>query len=282
MISSSLIPLPTNPAIAERVARIELPWNSHRTDPYGIDQRELAQLYTLLGFFYHRYFDVKVYGAHHIPAQGRAMLVGNHSGGWALDAMMVIASSFFELDPPRLAQGMAEKFIQRMPFLAWFTSRIGQFTGLPENAVRLLEDERLLMVFPEGARGTAKLYKDRDSLVGFGTGFVRLALQTRTPIVPFAFVGGGEAVPTIANLYKLGRLFGVPYVPVTPWGVAVPLPVTLQLLYGAPIVLEGDPDDTDDVIIGHVERIKRRITDLIAQARQVRDGKRKETDLELR
>jgi 1-acyl-sn-glycerol-3-phosphate acyltransferase len=281
MISSSLIPLPTNPAVAERVARIELPWNTHRTDPYGIDQGELAQLFTLLGFFYRRYFEVKVYGAHHIPPKGRAMLVGNHSGGWALDATMVIASAFFELDPPRLAQGMAEKFIQRMPFLAWFTSRIGQFTGLPENAVRLLEDERLLMVFPEGARGTAKLYKDRDSLVGFGTGFVRLALRTRTPIVPFAFVGGGEAVPTIANLYKLGHIFGVPYVPVTPWGVAVPLPVTLQLLYGAPIMLEGDPDDTDDVIIRHVERIKRRITDLIAQARQVRDGKRKESDLVL-
>jgi 1-acyl-sn-glycerol-3-phosphate acyltransferase len=168
-----------------------------------------------------------------------------------------------------------------MPFLAWFTSRIGQFTGLPENAVRLLEDDRLLMVFPEGARGTAKLYKDRDSLVGFGTGFVRLALRTGTPIVPFAFVGGGEAIPTITNLYKLGRIFGVPYVPVTPCGAAIPLPVTLQILYGAPIVLEGNPDDTDDVILGHVERVKRRIASLITQGRELRDGKRKETELVL-
>lgn len=281
MIPASLIPLPTNAEIARRVSRIELPWNRHGVDPYGIDQAELARLYTLLGFFYHRYFDVKVYGASNVPARGRAMLVGNHSGGWALDAIMVIASAFFDLDPPRLAQGMAEKFIQRMPFLAWFTSRIGQFTGLPENAVRLLEDDRLLMVFPEGARGTAKLYKDRDSLVGFGTGFVRLALRTGTPIVPFAFVGGGEAIPTITNLYKLGRIFGVPYVPVTPWGAAIPLPVTLQILYGAPIVLEGNPDDTDDVILGHVERVKRRIASLITQGRELRDGKRKETELVL-
>lgn len=281
MIPASLIPLPTNAEIARRVSRIELPWNRHGVDPYGIDQAELARLFTLLGFFYHRYFDVKVYGASNVPPRGRAMLVGNHSGGWALDAIMVIASAFFDLDPPRLAQGMAEKFIQRLPFLAWFTSRIGQFTGLPENAVRLLEDDRLLMVFPEGARGTAKLYKDRDSLVGFGTGFVRLALQTGTPIVPFAFVGGGEAIPTVANLYKLGRIFGVPYVPVTPWGAAIPLPVTLQILYGAPIVLEGNPDDTDDVILGHVERVKRRIASLITQGRELRDGKRKETELVL-
>jgi 1-acyl-sn-glycerol-3-phosphate acyltransferase len=281
MIPASLIPLPTNAEIARRVSRIELPWNRHGVDPYGIDQAELARLYTLLGFFYHRYFDVKVYGASNVPPRGRTMLVGNHSGGWALDAIMVIASAFFDLEPPRLAQGMAEKFIQRMPFLAWFTSRIGQFTGLPENAVRLLEDDRLLMVFPEGARGTAKLYKDRDSLVGFGTGFVRLALRTGTPIVPFAFVGGGEAIPTITNLYKLGRIFGVPYVPVTPWGAAIPLPVTLQILYGAPIVLEGNPDDTDDVILGHVERVKRRIASLITQGRELRDGKRKETELVL-
>lgn len=278
---ASLIPLPTDRKVAERVDAIELPWNRHGVDPFGIDKRELAKLYTTLGFFYHRYFEMKVYGQHNVPARGRGMLVGNHSGGWALDGIMVIASAFFELDPPRLAQGMAEKFIQRMPFLANFTSRIGQLPGLPEHAVRLLEDERLLMVFPEGARGTAKLYKERDSLVGFGTGFVRLALQTNTPIVPFAFVGGGEAIPTVTNLYKVGRMFGVPYIPVTPWGAAVPLPVTLQILYGAPIRLEGSAHDTDDVIARHVDRIKSRIANLIRQGRELRDGKRKVEELEL-
>ena len=60
------------------------------------------------------------------------------------------------------------------------------------------------MVFPEGARGTAKLYKERHSLVEFGTGFMRLALKTNTPIIPFGFAGGGEAIPTVANAYALG------------------------------------------------------------------------------
>jgi 1-acyl-sn-glycerol-3-phosphate acyltransferase len=194
----------------------------------------------------------------------------------------VIASAFFGLEPPRLAQGMAEKFIQRMPFLAWFSSRIGQFTGLPEHCIRLLEDERLLMVFPEGARGTAKLYRERDSLVSFGTGFARLALQTGAPIIPFAFVGGGEAIPTVANLYKLGEFFGIPYVPVTPYGVAVPLPVTLQILYGSPIVLEGDPNDPDELIAHHVERVKQRIAGLIHQGRELREGRITAQELQLR
>jgi 1-acyl-sn-glycerol-3-phosphate acyltransferase len=147
--------------------------------------------------------------------------------------------------------------------------------------VRLLEDDRLLLVFPEGARGTAKLYKDRDSLVGFGTGFVRLALQTRTPIVPFAFVGGGEAIPTVANLYRLGRIFGVPYVPVTPYGVALPLPVSLQILIGKPIELEGSPHDTDDVISRHVDRVKRAVGDLLRQGRELREGRMQASELVL-
>jgi 1-acyl-sn-glycerol-3-phosphate acyltransferase len=282
MIPASLIPLPTRREVAERVERIELPFNRHGVDPYGIDKAELGKLFTLLGFFYRRYFSVEVHGSHNVPPRGRAMLVGNHSGGWAIDAVMVIASAFFELEPPRLAQGMAEKFLQRVPFLAWFSSRIGQFTGLPEHCIRLLEDERLLLVFPEGARGTAKLYRERDSLVGFGTGFVRLALQTKTPIIPFAFVGGGEAIPTVANLYKLGSFLGVPYVPITPYGLAFPLPVTLQILYGSPIVLEGDPNDPDELIARHVDIVKQRIADLIRKGRDLREGRLTATELRLR
>jgi 1-acyl-sn-glycerol-3-phosphate acyltransferase len=188
---------------------------------------------------------------------------------------------FYELEPPRLAQGMAEKFIQRVPFLAWFTSRIGQFAGLPEHCIRLLEDERLLLVFPEGARGTAKLYRERDSLVPFGTGFVRLALQTNTPIVPFCFIGGGEAIPTVMNLYRLGRAFGLPYIPVTPYGLALPLPVSLQILVGAPIELEGDPEDPDEIVAGHVDAVKSRIADLIRQGRALREGRLTVSELSL-
>ncbi len=273
MIPPSLIPLPTAPEVAKRVDALELPFSRHGVDPYGVDKAELAKFFTLLRFFYERYFDIECVGIHNVPARGRAMLVGNHSGGWAIDALMVIASAFLEMNPPRLAQGMAEKFLQKMPFVANFSNRLGQFAGLPEHCIRLLEDDRLLMVFPEGARGTAKLFRDRDSLVSFGTGFVRLALSTATPIVPVAFVGGGEAIPTIANLYGLGKRVGLPYVPVTPYGIALPLPVRLKILYGEPVVLEGSASDTDQVIARHVEHIKGKITGLISQGRALREGK---------
>jgi 1-acyl-sn-glycerol-3-phosphate acyltransferase len=261
-----------NESIWERVGRVEVPFNAYGVDPYGISRDHLARVYSILDFFYRHYFEVRTYGIGNVPARGRAMLVGNHSGGVALDAAMVFASIFLDKEPPRVAQGMAEKFINRVPFFSQWSNRTGHFTGLPETACRLLEDERLLMVFPEGARGTAKLYGERHSLVHFGTGFMRLALKTKTPIVPLAFVGGGEAIPTIANAYALGALFGAPYVPITPYLFALPLPVRLVIEYSEPMVFEGTGTEDDEVIGGYVEQVKARIAHLIEVGREHRGG----------
>jgi 1-acyl-sn-glycerol-3-phosphate acyltransferase len=258
--------------VNERLSRLEIPWNRYGTDPYGVSRRHLALALKGLGLFYRYYFGVRAFGLHHVPPRGRGMLIGNHSGGIAVDGAMVIASCFFDLEPPRLAQGMVEKFMNEVPFASLWTSRTGQFTGLPEHAIRLLEDDRLLLVFPEGARGTAKLYRERHSLVNFGTGFMRLALRTKTPIIPFGFLGGGEAIPTIVNLYGIGKRFGVPYVPITPYGAAIPLPVRLQIHYGPPMIFSGNGTEEDEVIEGYVEEVKRTIAQLIEQGRQKRKG----------
>jgi 1-acyl-sn-glycerol-3-phosphate acyltransferase len=250
--------------IDARIARLEIPFGRYGVDPYGISKKYLRVGMRILQPFYQSYFSVETSGLEHVPERGRAMLVGNHSGGVALDGAMVLAAMFFSKDPPRLAQGMVEKFINRVPFASQWASRMGQFPGLPEHSIRLLEDDRLLMVFPEGARGTAKLYKDRYSLVGFGSGFLRQALQTKTPIVPFGFLGGGEAVPTISNSYALGKIFGVPYVPITPYGLAIPLPAHMQIHVGAPMTLEGTGREEDGVILGWVDEVKARVASLIA------------------
>ena len=253
--------------ISARVDRLELPFDARGVDEYGVSKWHLAVAFRVLALLYRRYFRVRAEGLEHIPRRGRAMLVGNHSGGIALDAAMVIATCFLELDPPRLAQGMAEKFINRFPFASVWASRCGQLTGLPEHAQRLLESDRLLLVFPEGARGTAKLWKDRFSLVGFGTGFMRLALKTKSPIVPFAFLGGADAVPTVANLYRLGKLVGVPYLPVTPWVLPLPRPAALSVRFGEPLRFEGSGNEDDETVQAYVEKVKGRIGQLMEQGR---------------
>ncbi len=252
-----------DPDVAARVERLELPFNRYGLDHYGIDKGYLRGFFSFLSLISRHWLTVDAYGVHNVPASGRAMLVGNHSGGVALDGGMIVASQMLDMEPPRLAQGMAEIFLNRMPFVNTILSRVGQFTGLPEHAIRLLEDDRLLLVFPEGARGTAKLYKDRNSLVGFGTGFMRLALQTGTPIVPTAFIGGGEAIPTFMNLYRLGKLVGAPYVPVTPWIAPLPRPTRCQIYYSEPMRFDGDGSEDDEEIAGYVEQVKTRLAALI-------------------
>jgi len=257
------MPFLVSDEVLGRVKRLELPWNRHGLDPYGTSQVDVARMFTILGFLYRRYFRVRVVGIDHVPARGRAMLIGNHSGGWAVDALMVLAAAFFEKEPPRLAQGMVEKFLNKMPFIAQNSQATGQLTGLPEHAERLLRDDRLLMVFPEGARGTAKLYHERNTLVRFGTGFLRLAMQTKSPIVPFGFVGGGEAVPTVLNLYKLGKMLGVPYIPVTPYLLPLPKPVAMRVEFGEPMVFEGTGTEDDEIIFELVEKVMDRISVLV-------------------
>jgi len=249
--------------IAQRVEQLDLPFNRFGYDPYGISKSHLAVFFTLLEKLYRHYFAVKVEGIENVPDKGRAMVVGNHSGGIAIDGAMVIASLFLDKEPPRLAQGMVEKFLNRIPWASIWSYRVGQFTGLPEHALRLLEEERLLMVFPEGARGTAKLYKDRYTLVRFGSGFMRLALKTNTPIIPFAFIGGGEAFPTVVNLTRLGQLFGFPYIPITKYLLPIPLPYPCKILYGQPMYFEGTGDEEDDIIFKYVDRVKEEISRLI-------------------
>jgi 1-acyl-sn-glycerol-3-phosphate acyltransferase len=259
---------PSAQQIRERVERLQLPFNSAGIDPYGVSKQHLAQAANVFSKAYHHYFSTQCHGIEHVPTQGRAMLVANHSGGYALDASMLVCACFFEMEPPRLAQGMADSFIGGMPFLSPWASRLGQVLGLPQHARRLLQDERLLMVFPEGTRGTAKLYKERHSLVRFGTGFVRLALETQSPIIPTAVLGGGEAVPTVSNLYRLGKLIGMPYIPITPYLFAVPLPVHILIRFGEPIWLQGTGQEDDKQVHEMVELVKARILELIETGKQ--------------
>jgi 1-acyl-sn-glycerol-3-phosphate acyltransferase len=81
----------------------------------------------------------------------------------------------------------------------------------------LYDEEQLVLVFPEGRKGTEKLYKDRYRLRRFGRGgFVESAMRAKAPIVPVAVVGAEEAMPTFGHIKALQRLTGLIYFPVTP------------------------------------------------------------------
>jgi 1-acyl-sn-glycerol-3-phosphate acyltransferase len=256
-----------DPEVRERVDALELPFNRWGLDGYGVSKEHLGVFFTALGVLYKHYFRVRTFGIEQVPDQGPVMLVSNHSGGLPTDGGMIVASLLFDHEPPRLCHGMVEKFAQNWPYLSPWFSRVGQLPGLPEHAKRLLQDGRVLLVFPEGVRGTGKLYRDRYQLVRFGTGFMRIAVEVGVPIIPLAFIGGEEAIPTIYHAKSLAKLVGAPYVPITPYGLPIPLPVHCEIHFGAPMRFEGNGSEPDDVIGGWVEQVRERIEQLIADGR---------------
>ncbi len=249
--------------VKEQVEKLELQFNEQGFDELGLDRQKLIYFFSFLRLFYRRYFRVKSFGIEQVPSHGRVMLVGNHTGGLPVDGGMVLASLLLDHEPPRLGHGMVEKFVANVPFLSYWWDRVGQFTGLPEHALGLLERDRVLVVFPEGVRGVGKLAQDGYELERFGTGFLRLALRTNTPVVPFAFVGGVEAMPTVLHLERVARALRVPYIPVTPYLVPLPLPLRCVIVYGEPMHFPGDGSESDEVIARWVGEVQARIRLLI-------------------
>jgi 1-acyl-sn-glycerol-3-phosphate acyltransferase len=264
--------------IDERTARIPTRLNRYGFDPFGLEPTQLRGQMLVVGAIYRHYLRVETRGIERVP-EGRVLLVGNHAGNtFAWDGAMLGMALFLEGDPPRMARGMAEYYLPKIPFFNVFMHRIGSVVGTPGNCAQLLRQEEAIMVFPEGQRGFVKTYRQRYRLQRFGLGFLRLALETDTPIVPVGIVGGEEHSPGLANVRPLGRLVGAPAFPITigfPWlGLAgfLPLPVKFRLHFGAPLHFQGDPADDDATIEKHVAVVKGSIRDLIAEAREARRG----------
>lgn len=249
------------------IDRIEIEENEVGVDPFGFD-RETGRVVLAFAALLHRvYFRSVVRGVENIPS-GRALIVANHSGQLPLDGMMIAAAMLLDAEKPRLPRAMVERWTVELPFISALFPRVGQVLGSPENARRLLEREESLIVFPEGARGISKTYRERYKLTEFGLGFMRLALATKTPIVPVSVVGAEEQYISVANAPWLARALGMPAFPIIPQlflGMLLPLPVKYRLRFGRPIHFDGDPDADDRVIEEKVMLVRRRIEAQLAK-----------------
>jgi 1-acyl-sn-glycerol-3-phosphate acyltransferase len=262
--------------IEHRTARFPTRLNEYGYDPFGLDP-EYGRQFTLAMCLVYRYWlRVETRGIDRVP-EGRVLLVANHAGNtFAWDGAMLSTAMLLEGEPPRMVRGMAEYFLPTLPFFGVFMHRMGSVVGTPANCVHLLEHEEAVMVFPEGQRGFVKPYRQRYQLQEFGLGFMRLALETDTPIVPIGIVGGEEQSPGIANVRALGRLIGSPAFPITPifpWlglGGFLPLPVKFRIHFGAPLRFTGDPSEEDAAVESRVKIVKDAIRLLVAEGRGAR------------
>ena len=258
--------------VDQLIQRLDVPINQYGYDRWGASPSAIKRMLSVVRWLYRNYFRVEVEGTSHVPA-GRVLLIGNHSSQLAFDGMLVAASLAFDRDPPRFVRAMIERFFAQQPMLNIMMTRMGQLTGVPQNAERLLkEDEAAVLVFPEGERGGGKVFKDRYKIMGFGQGFVRLALKTRTPIVPFGFIGGEEMCPSFSRMTPLAKALGAPYLPLTPTLIPLPLPAKVHVLFGEPMCFEGNGDEEDDVIAPMVRQVELAVKRLVDRGLSRRRG----------
>ncbi len=280
-LTGALMPLSWRDAdreIAERLAKVPVTLNEYGYDPYGFNPDEARKSMLLPLLAYRHYFRVSTHDIDRVPA-GPVLLIANHAGQLPYDGMMLTVAMLMEADPPRITRPMGEFFIARMPFFGTMAARGGVMSGTPQNCVHMLERGECVMVFPEGARGINKPFSKRYQLQRFGQGFLRLALETDTPIVPVAIVGSEEQQPGLANFEGAARIVGLPSLPVTvtfpllgPAGLLVALPVKYHLYFGEPLRFEGHPDDDDEHIQAHVDTVRASIEAMFERGLAERRG----------
>jgi 1-acyl-sn-glycerol-3-phosphate acyltransferase len=254
----------------------------YEVDEFGFDQ-ELTDtvFHPFLRTLYHSWFRVETQGAENIPSTGSGLLVANHSGVVAVDALMLSVAVHDEHPAHRYLRLLGADLVFRMPILSELTRKAGGTLACTADAERLLRNDELVGVFPEGFKGTGKLYRDRYKLQRFGRGgFVSAALRTGTPIIPAAVIGAEEIYPMLANLKPLARLLGTPYFPITPtfpWlgplGL-IPLPSKWFIEFGEPIETAGLADQADDplVIFNLADQVRETIQQMVDRLLKVREA----------
>ena len=258
-----------NREIGARIAKAPLERNGYGYDPWGLNVDVARRTLVVFALFYKYYFRVKTHGIENLP-RGRMLVIANHAGQIAIDACMIGTATVLEADPPRPLRGMGELWLPTLPFFNVFMARVGGVVGTQKNARDILEHGEAVIAFPEGVRGMNKPFSKRYQLQEFGNGFMRLALQTNTPIVPVAVVGSEEQAPSLGSADRLARLFNMPAFPLllTPF----PLPVRYHLYFGEPMEFRGNYNDEDEVIVKKVNQVKERIDEMIQKGLRARRG----------
>ncbi len=249
-------------------------------DEFGRDPEVARKIEPLLEFLYRTYFRVDVRGVGHIPEEGRALIVANHSGTLPYDGAMIMHAVRQE-EPHRAVRPLVEDFVFHFPYLGTLMNRIGGVRACPENAERLLNEDQLVAVFPEGIKGIGKLYSERYQLQRFGRGgFIKLALKCDAPIVPTAVVGAEEIHPMLSKVTWLAKSVGIPYLPITPtfpWlgplGL-LPMPSKWFIAFGEPMYFNaeyGAEGANDRILVNKLaEEVRRRIQSMIDELLKTR------------
>src|SRR5687768_8307628 len=224
------------------------------------------------------YFRAEVRGLSNIPAEGPLLLVGNHSGGTLIADTFVFGQAFYDhFGPLRRFHQLAHDLVFAIPGVRASLSRYGTVPASPANMERALDLGAALLVYPGGDHETYRPSWESAKIDFAGrTGFVRLALEHNTPIVPVVAIGGQETAlflgqgRRIARLLRLDRMLRLKVFPAQvgpPYGVTVmdlpgriPLPAKITVRTLPKIDLrkrlgpEPDVQEAYELVTGTMQR----------------------------
>lgn len=225
----------------------------------------------ILDPIYRDWFRTRVMGSENIPARGGALVVGNHAGAFAIDALMVVHA--LETNSTRSLHLLGADFLFQEP-LSELMAHLNVHPATFGSANELLQAGHLVGVWPEGVNGVGKTIEHRYQLQEFGrAGFARLAALNGVPIIPTAVIGSEEAYPLMARVEGLLDWAGFPYLPVTPTFPAlgplglIPFPSKWTISFGTPIAPPKSDSPIDAFACSdHVRsELTRTIRELLAQ-----------------
>jgi 1-acyl-sn-glycerol-3-phosphate acyltransferase len=235
----------------------------HRFDGWSLEERKpdvIKSWMPVWEWLYRHYFRVQTEGWHHIPPEGKMLIVGSHNGGSASpDTSMFMYDWFRRFGYERLVYGLMHPLAWKVPVFAQAAAQVGAVMAHPKMAARALQRGATVLVYPGGAEDMFRPYSLRDRIHFAGRkGFIKLALREEVPIVPIISHGAHDTLMVLADFHKQVRQLeewgfpqwlhpDIPVFPIylgLPWGLAIgplpniPLPVQIHTRVCAPIVFE--------------------------------------------
>jgi 1-acyl-sn-glycerol-3-phosphate acyltransferase len=248
-------------------------------DPFDAwDPEYIRKTLPTMRMFSDVYHRAEVRDLGNLPKQGPVLIVGNHSGGTLISDSFVFAQAFYDrFGPVRRFHQLAHDLVFKVPGVRATLSRYGTVPASPDNMKRALDLGAALLVYPGGDHESYRPSWESAEVDFAGrTGFVKLALEYGTPIVPLVAIGGQETAlflgqgRQIASLLQLDRLARVKVFPAQvgpPYGLTVldlpgrfPLPAKITVRALPKIDLKKrlgpnpDVEDAYELVTGTMQR----------------------------
>ena len=241
-----------------------------KTTPQPLDRPAYERLLQRVSFL-REWLQPTIEGIENIPSEEGALLVTNH-GHFGID-LPVLLTLILE-GTGRGVRSLSDRIVFATRFVRDLAHMMGAVEGEPTAAVRLLQDDQLVLVYPGGAKEALGDPKDAYRLQWESShGFIRTALRAQKPIIPIAGLGNEELYVQVVSQERvrqsgvgrfISKVLGDKYVTPIYMGLGLlPFPAELHYIVGEPIRLPHGPEAADDP--GIVAELHRQVTEATQQ-----------------